>query len=184
MKPGNRARRVVSLWLAAALNLTILVFGEAVRVDFLAPAVSLSEAFESAVWRRDVSAEHRQTLWMLFAWLIAFSVSHSGRVRLGALALGFLTPAFMAGPVMFAIAAISPLVVVSALTGQLDGESYCEGMLQASALGLWMLCCVIWGILETIEIRRSRKQRIAREEDAPASGAMKPTLTANSQSHP
>lgn len=184
MKTGNHACRVVALWLAAALNLTILVFGEAVRVDFLAPAVPLSEAIESAVWRRDVSDEHRQTLWMLFAWLIAFSVSHSGRVRLGALALGFLTPAFMAGPVMFAIAAISPLVVLSALTGQLDGESYCEGMLQASALGLWMLCCVIWGILEAIGLHRLRKHRIAREAAAPAPGAMKPTLTANSQSHP
>lgn len=179
MNGAMHARRVAVLWLAAGLNLGILAFGEAVRVDFLAPVVPLSEALKSAVWRHEISDEHRQTLWMLFTWLIAFSVSNSAKVRLCALALGILTPAFMTGPVMFAVAAISPLIVMSALTGQLDGESYCEGMVQVSALGLWMLCCLIWGIREAIGLLRSWKHRAT-----PEAATIKPSLTANSQSHP
>jgi hypothetical protein len=30
-------------------------------------------------------------------------------------------------------------------------------MVPVSALGLWMLCCVIFGVLEALEIRRARK---------------------------
>lgn len=153
----THTRRAIALWILTMMNLAIFAFGEAVRVDFLAPAVSLSLALDSAHWRWGVSDEHRQTLWMLFSCLIAFSVSNSAKVRFWALAAGFLTPVIMTGPVMFAIAGISPLIVFSALTGQLDGESYCEGMLSVSALGLWMICCVIFGVLEALEILRARK---------------------------
>lgn len=162
-------RRIIALWILTALNLAILVFGEAVNVDFVAPAVPLSKALESAQWRWGVSDEHRQSLWMAFSCLIAFSVTNSGKVRLAAMALGVLTPVFMTGWVMFGISAISPLIVLSALTGQLDGESYCEGMVQVSALGLWMLCCVIFAFLETLEFRRARKTAAANlSESAPA----------------
>ena len=161
-------RRIVALWILATLNLAILVFGEAVNVDFLAPAVPLSKAMESAQWRWGVSDEHRQSLWMLLSCLIAFSASHSGQVRLGAIALCFFIPVFMNGSVMFAIAGISPLIVFSALTGQLDGESYCERMVPVSALGLWMLCCVIFGVLEVLEILRTRKTAANPAESAPA----------------
>lgn len=169
MNSTKPIRRIIALWIVTALSLAILVFGEAVNVDFLAPAVPLTKALESAQWRWGVSDEHRQTLWMLFSCLIAFSVTSSGKVRLCALAFGFLTPALMTGPVMFAISAISPLIVLSALTGQLDGESYCEGMVPVSALGLWMLCCLIFASLEALEFRRSRKTAAANLADsAPA----------------
>lgn len=153
----THTRRAIALWILTGMNLAIFAFGEAVRVDFLAPAVSLSLALDSAHWRWGVSDEHRQTLWMLFSCLIAYSVSNSAKVRLWALAAGILTPVIMTGPVMFAIAGISPLIVFSALTGQLDGESYCEGMVPVSALGLWMICCVIFGVLEAMDILRARK---------------------------
>lgn len=157
MKLNKYTRRAIALWMLTAIFLAIFLFGEAVRVDFLEPAVSLSKALESARWRWGFSDEHRQTLWMLFSCLIAYSVSNSAKVRLGAMAFGILTPVLMTGPVMFAIAGISPLIVFSALTGQLDGESYCEGMVPVSALGLWMLCGVIFGVLEALEIRRAWK---------------------------
>ena len=52
------------------------------------------------------------------------------------------------GVVMFAFALFSPWMVANTLLGNADGEFYEEEMLQAAAVGLWMLACLAFGIRE------------------------------------
>ncbi len=65
------------------------------------------------------------------------------------------------GPVMLWVAAVSPLMVLNTLIGNVDGEFYGEGTLMIAAIGMWMLVCLVFAIREVVMLRRARKSVLA-----------------------
>jgi hypothetical protein len=70
--------------------------------------------------------------------------------------IGILVPTLIIGPVMLWVAIISPMMVFSALTGKVDGEFYCEGMMTIAAIGLWMLLCLVFAVADFVGRPRVR----------------------------
>lgn len=153
--------RKCALWIFSSAILGFLAFGTAVRVDFVDPEVPLSQAISSLDWSR-VNGGLRQEenvvmMAAVIAVLITFTVSRSERVRVGAMAAGFLIPVLAEGTVMLLATVISPLLAFSMLAGKVDGEFYGEGTPQFAAGGLWMLLCLVYGIRETVLFLKLRK---------------------------
>jgi hypothetical protein len=151
-------RRAIAHWISFALILCVFIFGSVVRVDFVDPSVPFSEALKSADWLSLLSRSRWGEFHLIAAvslvCLFFHSFSRSWQLRLVMMAVGVLVPVFILGPVMLWAAVVSPLMVYSALAGKVDGEFYCEGMLMIAAIGLWMLLCLVSGVV--VFVRRPR----------------------------
>ncbi|MES2922719.1 MAG: hypothetical protein V4819_14290 [Verrucomicrobiota bacterium] len=155
----------MALWVSFVVITIIFAFGVAVQVDFNDPSVPFSQALESTRWERALPGSHLGEYHLIFLGVIAGLLLHtflwSWRNRLGALAIGFSTPIFAMGPVMLWVAAVSPLMVLNTLIGNVDGEFYGEGTLMIAAIGMWMLVCLVFAIREVVMLRRARKSVLA-----------------------
>ena len=136
------------------------IFGAAVNVDFIDPEVPFAEAWASVVWKWSIPEPHRAisvcVLATSFIGLILHSLFRNWKIRVVVMAIGFLVPVFSIGVVMLWVAVVSPLMVYSALAGRVDGEFYCEGMLMIAAIGLWMLQCLVSGVVDFVRRPRMR----------------------------
>jgi len=161
----------VALWVSFVSIAAIFAFGAAVKVDFVDPSVPLSQAWNSTDWRRSWHAfgerEH-VPIWIIAVQAMLISTFHrSSKVRLGAMAAGFLVPVCSISLEMLPMAFISPLLILEVPRGKASGEFYEEGMLMIGACGLWMLLCIVVSIREWLVLRREGKRSLS-ESSQPA----------------
>jgi hypothetical protein len=152
----------VAPWLCFFAIIGIFAFGEAVRVDFADPEVPLGQAIDSLDWTGVSGAMRQREYPAIFlsgiTVLAVVTFSRSAKARLGVLTAGLLGPVLLTGPVMFAVAAVSPLMVLQMLAGKVDGEFYGEGTPQMAAAGLWMILCLILASREILLLKKANPE--------------------------
>ena len=155
----------IALWVSFLTIVVIFAFGAAVKVDFVDPAVPLSQAWNSTDWRRSWHAfgerEYVPISIIAVQAMLLSTFHHSPKVRLYAMAAGFLVPVFSISMEMLVLAFVSPLLILEVLRGKASGEFYEEGMLMIGACGLWMLLCIVVGIREFLVLRREEKRSLS-----------------------
>jgi hypothetical protein len=151
----------IALWISFLSIVAIFAFGAAVEVDFADPSVPLSQAWNSTDWRRSWHAfGEREYLPISIISVQAMLLStfhRSPKIRLYAMAAGFVVPVFSISVEMLPMAFISPLLILEIPLGKASGEFYEEGMPMIGACGLWMLLCIVVSIRELLVLRRDRK---------------------------
>ncbi len=168
MNPPGAAsdfRWKIALWVSFLSIAAIFAFGAAVKVDFVDPSVPLSQAWNSTDWRRSWHAFGEReyvpiSIIAVQAKLIS-TFHRSPKVRLGAMAAGFLVPVFSIRVKMLLMAFVSPLLIIDVTRGKASGEFYEEGMLMFGACGLWMLLCMVGSIRELLVLRRERRRSLS-----------------------
>ena len=152
----------IALWVSFLFIAAIFAFGSAVKVDFVNPSVPLSQAWSSTDWRRAWHAfgerEYVPVSIIAVQAMLLSTFHHSPKVRLYAMAAGFLVPVFSISLKMPLLALVSPLFILDVLRGKASGEFYEEGMLMIGACGLWMLLCIVVSIREFLVLRREGKR--------------------------
>lgn len=150
----NLGMSALFLFLAA-----LFVFAASVSVPFNAPAITFSQAWGSASLDhalKEMSGRDYPWIAGIFSGsLLIYLLVNSAWVRLGAMAVGCLFPAFAIGPVVWLCGVFAPVWIFSAMCLTWDGESYMEQMLMAGAVGLWSLACLAAAVREFLVIRKS-----------------------------
>lgn len=152
----------IALWVSFLSIVAIFAFGAAVKVDFVDPSVPLTQAWNSTSWRRSWHAfgerEYVPISIIAVQAMLISTFHRSPKVRLGAMAAGFLVPVFSISLEMLPLAFVTPLLILEVPRGKASGEFYEEGMLMIGACGLWMHLCIVVSIREWLLLRRERKR--------------------------
>lgn len=161
----------IALWISFLSIAAIFAFGAAVKVDFVDPSVPLSQAWNSTDWRRSWHAfgerEYVPISIIAVQAMLLSTFHRSPKVRLGAMAAGFLVPIFSISLEMLPMAFVSPLFILEVLRGTASGEFYEEGMLVIGACGFWMLLCIVVSIRELLVLRREGKRSLSKARQLP-----------------
>jgi hypothetical protein len=133
----------VALWIAWLFILAVSVFGAAVRVEFVEPAVPFSRAWDSIAlgegWRGALQWETVLVWGASLLCVLVHSFSRAWKVRLGVMVAGFLIPALVETPLMLYVMVVSSLMIFQMFLGTPDREFYEEGWPMFAACGLWMM---------------------------------------------
>lgn len=142
---GSKRRGVLLYWLVFGFSFALYQFGFAVEVSFQRGRIPFSEVWDSAklekIWNIYLSHDLRAIVLAGFVGGVGLFVLRADKDRailLTVIALiGMAHFDFFMSVVMF----LAPLIVAGQFLGGLDGESYCEGIHQAGAMGLFVLFC-------------------------------------------
>ena len=165
---GSKRRGVLVYRLVFGFSLALYQFGFAVDVSFQMGSIPFGEVWGSAKFEKiwNIYLSH-DLLAIVLAGLVGGGClfvlrADKGRaILLTVIALiGMAHFDFFMSVVMF----LTPLIVAGQFLGGLDGESYCEGIHQAGAMGLFVLFCFGYSFRSWWKIWKSNKgqeERIA-----------------------
>ena len=85
---------------------------------------------------------------------VGYTLTKSCKLRLLLMVLGLITPIVVIDPEMAILMAFSPILAFQALSGHADGEFYAENMPEVTAVGLWMILCLVFAIFQLHTMRR------------------------------
>ena len=140
----NFSRTTIIYWVTFFLTFVLYQFGFTITVSFGDEPIPFATIWNSAEWHRAFHMHSSDDYFHIFlagfltSLLLPFLKMDRSRVTL----LGIVTFIGMAhfDFVMLLLTIYSPWIVASESLGYLDGESYSEGIDQAGAAGLLLLC--------------------------------------------